>query len=89
MTRRASVAAPSDGTEKAPASHPVLETPAVAKVPRSASRQKPQARANLVSATVDLVPDKLALIRQHCSAQTPRISDPISQAVEDDLRKPR
>jgi hypothetical protein len=70
VTRRASVAAPSDGTEKAPASHPVLETPAVAKAPRSASQQKPQARANLVSATVDLVPDKLALIREHCSAQT-------------------
>jgi hypothetical protein len=70
VTRRASVAAPSDGTEKAPASHPVLETPAVAKAPRSESRQKPQARANLVSATIDLVPDKLALIRQHCSAQT-------------------
>jgi len=54
VTRRASVAAPSDGTEKVPASHPVLETPAVAKAPRSASRQKPQARANLVSATVAL-----------------------------------
>jgi hypothetical protein len=71
VTRRASVAAPSDGTEKAPASHPVLETPAVAKAPRSASRQKPQARANLVSATVDLVPDKLALIRQHAPHKPP------------------
>jgi hypothetical protein len=70
VTRRASVAAPSDGTKKAPASHPVLETPAVAKAPRLASRQKPQARANSVSATVDLFRDKLALIRQHCSAQT-------------------
>jgi hypothetical protein len=77
VTRRASVAVPSDGTEKAPASHPVLETPAVAKAPRLASRQKPQARANLVSATVDLFRDKLALIEQHCSDTNRRINDPI------------
>jgi hypothetical protein len=77
VTSRASVAAPSDGTEKAPASYPVLETPAVAKAPRLASRQKLQARANLVSATVDLFHDKLALIEQHCSDTNRRVSDSI------------
>jgi hypothetical protein len=43
----------------------------------------------LVSATVDLVPDKLALIEQHCSAQTAGSAIRFSQAGEDDRRKPR
>jgi hypothetical protein len=66
-----------------------VETPAVAKAPRFASGQKPEARANLVSATVYLLPDKLALIKQHCSDTNRRISDLISDAVDDYLRKPR
>jgi hypothetical protein len=57
--------------------------------PRLASRQRPEARANLVSATVYLRPDKLALIKQNCSDTNRRISDLISEAVDDYLRKPR
>jgi hypothetical protein len=69
------------GTEKAPASHPVLETPAVAKAPRSASRQKPQARASLVSAA--------RLSNSIAPTQTAGSTIRFSQAREDDLRKPR
>ena len=43
----------------------------------------------MVSATVYLRPDKLALIRQNCSDTNRRISDLISEAVDDYLRKPR
>ena len=86
LTRRSSVAGPSN--RKVPALHPTLETPAVAKGPRLASRQRPEARANLVSATVYLRPDKLALIKQNCSDTNRRISDLISEAVDDYLRKP-
>jgi hypothetical protein len=74
---------------KSAASHPILETPAAAKGPRLASRKRPEARAALVSATVYLRPDKLALIRQNCSDTNRRISDLISEAVDDYLRKPR
>jgi hypothetical protein len=66
-----------------------LWTPAVAKSPRLASKQRPQVRAKLVSATVYLLPDQLALIKQHCSATNRRISDLISEAVDEYLSKPR
>jgi hypothetical protein len=42
-----------------------------------------------VSATVYLLPDKLALIKQNCAETNRRISDLISEAVDDYLRKPR
>jgi hypothetical protein len=89
LTRRSSVAAPSNRTEKVAASRPILETPAAAKGPRLAGRKRPKARADLVSATVYLRPDKLALIKQNCSDTNRRISDLISEAVDDYLRKPR
>jgi hypothetical protein len=44
---------------------------------------------NLVSATVFLLPDKLALIQQLCSQKNRRISDLISEAVDDYLCKCR
>jgi hypothetical protein len=54
----------------------------------SASCQgKKIARMNLVSATVFLLPDKLALIQQLCSQKNRRISDLISEAVDDYLCK--
>jgi hypothetical protein len=81
VTRRASVAASSDRTEKGPASHPVLETPAVAKAPRPASRQKPQARANLVSAA--------RLSNSFVPTQPAGSAIRFSQAREDDLHQPR
>jgi len=42
---------------------------------------------NLVSATVFLLPDKLALIQQLCAQKHRRISDLISEAVDDYLCK--
>jgi hypothetical protein len=42
-----------------------------------------------VSATVYLLPDTLALIQHHCADTNRRISDVISEAVDDYLRKPR
>jgi hypothetical protein len=42
---------------------------------------------NLVSATVFLLPDKLALIQHLCAQKNRRISDLISEAVDDYLRK--
>ena len=42
---------------------------------------------NLVSATVFLLPDKLALIQQLCAQKNRRISDLISEAVDDYLCK--
>jgi hypothetical protein len=42
-----------------------------------------------VSATVYLLPDKLALIKQNCADTNRRISDIISEAVDDYLSKPR
>jgi hypothetical protein len=72
------------------ASDATLETPSATKYPRIGSRRRPAAaRANLVSATVYLLPDKLALIKQNCAETNRRISDLISEAVDDYLRKPR
>ena len=58
---------------------------------RSSARKQKEAEGprNLVSATVYLRPDKLALIKQNCSDTNRRISDLISEAVDDYLRKPR
>jgi len=43
-------------------------------------------RVGLVSATVYLLPDRLALIKQICADKNRRISDLISEAVDDYLR---
>ncbi len=73
-------------TEKAPVPNPIFEKQGVAKTPRSASKQSPKvARMNLVSATVYLLPDKLALIKKICGDSNRRISDLISEAVDDYL----
>ena len=57
---------------------------------RFATNQRPEAaRTNLVSATVYLLPDKLELIKQICADKNHRISDLISDAVDDYLRKRR
>jgi hypothetical protein len=69
--------------------HPKLEPPTVAKSSPLASRQRLPARANLVSATVYLLPDQLVLIKQNCADTNRRISDLISEAVDDYLRKVR
>ena len=54
----------------------------------SASSQKKKiASMNLVSATVFLPPDKLALIQRLCAQKNRRISDLISEAVDDYLCK--
>jgi putative tryptophan/tyrosine transport system substrate-binding protein len=66
-----------------PASIPALEAPDVTKNGPFASRQRPQARESLVRATVYLRPDKLALIKQTCADTNRRISDVISEAVDD------
>jgi hypothetical protein len=50
-------------------------------------QRKKLATINLVSATVFLLPDKLALIQQLCALKNRRISDLISEAVDDYLRK--
>jgi hypothetical protein len=42
-----------------------------------------------MSATVYLPPDKLALIKQNCADTNRRISDFISQAIDDYLSKSR
>ena len=84
------VVAHSSQKANVPASDPALETPSATKYPRIASRWRPAAaRADLVSATVYLLPDKLALIKQNCAQTNRRISDFISDAVDDYLRKPR
>jgi hypothetical protein len=79
----------SNGKEKVPASNSTFEAPDVTKIPRFASRRRPQARESLVSATVYLLPDKLALIKQNCADTNRRISDFISAAVDDYLSKSR
>jgi hypothetical protein len=77
-------------TEKVPVANPTFEKPGVAKTPRSATRQSPKvARKSLVSATVYLPPDKLALIKKICGDSNWRISDLISEAVDDYLRRRR
>jgi hypothetical protein len=50
-------------------------------------QRKKIASVNLVSATVFLLPDKLALVQQLCTQKNRRISDLISEAVDDYLRK--
>jgi hypothetical protein len=51
------------------------------------SQSKKIASMNLVSATVFLPPDKLALIQRLCAQKNRRISDLISEAVDDYLCK--
>jgi hypothetical protein len=46
-------------------------------------RRRDAARTRLVSATVYLLPDKLALIQQNCADTNRRISDLISEAIDD------
>ena len=53
------------------------------------NQRKKIASMNLVSATVFLLPDKLALIQQLCAQKNRRISDLISEAVDDYLSKCR
>jgi hypothetical protein len=53
----------------------------------ASSQRKKIASMNLVSATVFLLPDKLALIQQLCAQKNRRISDLISEAVDDYLCK--
>jgi hypothetical protein len=65
----------------------MLKVPAVANRRQSASNQTPDAA--LVSATVYLIPDKLNLIKQICADNNLRISDLISEAIDDYLRKHR
>jgi len=52
--------------------------------PRFTSRQKPDATP-LVSATVYLLPEKLELIKRICAGKNRRISDFISEAIDDRL----
>lgn len=52
-------------------------------------RRHDAVRTRLVRATVYLLPDKLALIQQNCADTNRRISDLISEAIEDYLRKSR
>jgi hypothetical protein len=82
------VVAHSSRKANVPASDATLETPSATKYPRIGSRRRPAA-VSLVSATVYLLPDKLALIKQNCAQTNRRISDFISDAVDDYLRKPR
>jgi hypothetical protein len=89
VTSKSPVAAHSDGKEKVPASNPASKARNVTKIPPFASRQRPQARESLVSATVYLPPDKLALIKQNCADTNRRISDFISQAIDDYRSKRR
>jgi hypothetical protein len=95
------VVAPSSRQGNVSASRPVvgthasearsaIETPGVAKSAALRGRRRPvAAHVQLVSATVYLLPDTLALIQQHCADTNRRISDVISEAVDDYLRKPR
>jgi hypothetical protein len=69
-------------------SQPKLESPAVGKSPPVTSRRRLMARADLVSATVYLLPEQLELIKRNCADTNRRISDLISEAVDDYLRKP-
>ena len=90
MTDKLPVAAHPGRTEKAPVPNPTFEKKNVAKTPWSASKQSPKVvRMSLVSATVYLSPDKLALIKEICGDSNWRISDLISEAVDDYLRRRR
>ena len=90
MMDKLPVAAHPGLTEKTPVPNPTLEKQGVAKTPRSATKLRPKvARMSLVSATVYLPPDKLALIKKICGDSNWRISDLISEAVDDYLRRRR
>jgi hypothetical protein len=89
VTSKSPVAAHSNGKEKVPASNPASNVRNVTKSPLFASKPRPQARESLMSATVYLPPDKLALIKQNCADTNRRISDFISQAIDDYLSKSR
>jgi hypothetical protein len=49
--------------------------------------RSPATRTNLVSATVYLLPDQLALLKRICADKNSRISDLLSEAVDDYLCK--
>jgi hypothetical protein len=84
------VAAYSLVKEKVVAPNHVPGKPVAAKVPRSVSNDSAEmAGKNLVSATVYLLPDRLDLIKQICADKNRRISDLISEAVDDYLCKHR
>ncbi len=90
MMDKLPVAAHPGRTEKTPVPNPTFEKQGVAETPRSATKQRPKvARMSLVSATVYLPPDKLALIKKICGDLNWRISDLISEAVDDYLRRRR
>jgi hypothetical protein len=90
MMDKLPVAAHPGRTDEAPVPNPTFEKQDVAKTPRSATRQSQKvARMSLVSATVYLPPDKLALIKKICGDSNRRISDLISEAVDDYLRRRR
>lgn len=89
MTSKSPVAEDSNGKENVPGSNPASKARNGAKYPLFAGRTRPQARESLISATVYLPPDKLALIQQNCADTNRRISDFISQAIDDYLSKPR
>jgi hypothetical protein len=54
--------------------------------PQFTSKQKPEATP-LVSATVYLLPEKLELIKRICAGKNRRISDFISEAIDDSLAR--
>jgi hypothetical protein len=57
---------------------------------RVASKQRPEtARASSVSATVYLLPNQLALIKLICADKNRRISDLLSDAVDEYLQNHR
>ena len=90
VTNKLPVMAHSNGKEKVPASNAISEKRDVTKGLWSASKQRQEiTRINLVSATVYLLPAKLALIKQICADKNRRISDLISEAVDDYLCKRR
>jgi hypothetical protein len=87
---KSAVAAHLNVKEKMPAPTDILARPVVATAPRSMGKQSQEITGkNLVSATVYLLPDKLELIKQICADKNRRISDLISEAVDDYLCKRR
>jgi Ribbon-helix-helix domain len=66
---------------------PIIEKRPVA--PSTLKKRPAATRVGLVSATVYLLPDKLELIKQICARTNHRISDLISEAIDDYLREHR
>jgi hypothetical protein len=89
MHEDVSQVAHSDRNENRPASArpseaSSVEVSRVTGQPRFTSRQKPDTTP-LVSATVYLLPEKLELIKRICAGKNRRISDFISEAIDDRL----